>query len=332
MSVQVQTSTTNRFKDWARPVSWWAFGAVAIALIISPFLQNRLIDKRFSVVEEEPFQSDLIQYKPGLIGALRVDAKARLPANRWVTYELQILDESGVVLASGLKQAWRDTGTWSEGGESGSWDESDTQSGFALKTKENQPQTIRVAIQVLEAGTTTNSEWNGPVNFTLSVHDGSIDIRYMWMGFFGTLAMAFITSLSGGGSGQTVISKSIDDSDIGDRATLGGPKNLIQVEALIDSDETTPQKFNIELIIRNADGDVIYRNSSPVNVRKIYDEGTLDGGKAVFRDYFLISPRASYGFYLEATPDQSIDRTRLVVKENFKSRGKVTLTQINDSR
>ena len=45
MSVEVQTLTTSQFKDWAKPFAWWAFGAVSIAIIISPFLQKKLIDQ-----------------------------------------------------------------------------------------------------------------------------------------------------------------------------------------------------------------------------------------------------------------------------------------------
>lgn len=305
---------------------------VAIAFIISPFLQKKLIDKRYLVSEDEPAQSELVKYEPGWIGALRIDASAKLPANRWVTYELQILDESGTLLASGLKQAWRETGTWREGGESGSWDESDVNSGFALRTKDNQPQSIRIAIQVLEAGISSGGAWEGPVDFSLRVHDGSIDVRYMWMGFFGTLAMAILTGMSSGQSGKKVISKTIEDSDVGDRATVGGPKNLIQVQVLINSDETTPRTLNVNLAIRNPDGVTIHQKRSAVPVRLIYDEGDLDGGKAKFQDYFLLSPRESYGFYVEVTPDQSVDRTQLVVKENVKTKGAVDVTRFEDSR
>lgn len=332
MTVQVQTIKTGRFRDWSRLLAWGAFGTVTMGIIISPFLQNKLIDQRFSVSEDEPAQSDLIQYKPGLIGALRVDAKAKLPANRWVTYEIQILDEQGAVLTSGLKQAWREAGTWREGGESGTWDESDANAGFALKTKENQSQPIRVAIQVLEAGQSSGGDWAGPIDFTLKVHDGSIDIRYLWMGFFGTLVMAVLTGISARQTGKKVIDKTIEDSDIGDRAMLGGAKTLIQVQALITSDETTPRSLNVDLVIRNADGVAIHQKRTPVSVKLVYDDGELDRGMSEFREYFMLSPRDSYGFFVEVTPDRSVDRTRLIVKEKVQTLKAVEVTMFNDSR
>ncbi|MEM9135939.1 MAG: hypothetical protein AAGB01_01120 [Cyanobacteria bacterium P01_F01_bin.42] len=301
-------------------------------MVISPFLQKKLIDKRFQIRKDESVQSDLIRYTPTLIGALRVDAKARLPANRWVTYELQILDEGGNVLTAGLKQAWRDAGTWREGGESGSWDESDLNAGFALKSKEKESQAIRVVIQVLETGTSSNAAWNSPVTFSLVVHDGSIDIRYMWLGFFGTLAMAIITTVCAGQSGKKVIAKTIGDSDINARATLGGNASLIQVQIFVDADETTPSNFNINLAVRNPDGETIYQQRSAVPVKRILDNGVLDGGKASFCTYLLITPRDSYGFYVEVTPDQSVDRTVLTVTDNVKTNRAVEVTQIKDSR
>ena len=301
-------------------------------MLASLFIEKQLISKRFSVTEDEPAQSDLIQYKPSPIGALRVDAKAILPANKWVTYEVQILDDQGQVLTSGLKQAWRETGTWYEGGESGTWDESDLDAGFSLKTKEKQAQPIRVAIQVLEAGDTAGRDWAGPITFNLKVHDGSIDMRYLWMGFGGSLVMAYLTGLIASESGKKVISKVIEDSDVGDRATMGGAKKLIEVQVFINSDEHTPKNLNVELSIRNPDGVTIHQKRSTVPVRLIYDEGTLDAGKAYHKEYFLLTPRESYGFYVEVTPDASVDRTQLVVKENVKTKGAVDVTVFNDSR
>lgn len=332
MTVQVRTLRTNQFRDWSAPLAWGGFGTMAAAMIISPFLQNKLIDQKFAVYEDEPAQSDLINYKPSLIGALRIDAEAKLPANRWVTYEIQILDPAGKVLTSGLKQAWRETGTWSEEGESGTWDESDTDAGLALKTKDKQAQSIRVAIQVLEAGDTAGSDWDGPVDIRLEIHDGSIDIRYLWMGFFGTLAMAIITTVSVGQSGKKVISKRMEDSDVGDRATLGGAKSLIQVQVMITSDETTPRSLRVNLAIRNADGVTIHQKQTSVPVRLVYDDGDLDSGHSKFEDYFVLSPRDSYGFYVEVTPDQSIDRTHLVIKEHVKTQKAVEVTVFEDSR
>ncbi|CDN14057.1 hypothetical protein RintRC_4826 [Richelia intracellularis] len=38
---------------------------------------------------------------------MRVDVEARISNNQWVTYEIQLLDKQGKLIASGVKQAWR---------------------------------------------------------------------------------------------------------------------------------------------------------------------------------------------------------------------------------
>ncbi|NJN24011.1 MAG: hypothetical protein HC810_05955, partial [Acaryochloridaceae cyanobacterium RL_2_7] len=291
MTVQVQTLKTGRFRDWSKTFAWGSFVVVLGAMVGSLFLERNLISKRFSVTEDAAARSDLIQYRPSAIGALRVDAKAVLPANYWVTYEVQILDQNDKVLTSGLKQAWRETGSWYEDGESGSWDESDLDAGFALKLNEKETQTLRVAIQVLESGETSGREWAGPVTFELDVHDGSIDMRYLWLGFGGTLVMAYLTGLIASGSGKKVISKVIQDSDVGDRAVMGGQNKLIEVQVFINSDENTPKNLTVELSIRNPDGVTVHEKRTTVAVRLIYDDGTVDAGKASYKDYFLLSPQ-----------------------------------------
>ena len=80
---------------------------VFLALIISPIFKRSLVNQNITVNKGNPVKLKEFILKPQLIGALRVDVEARISNNQWVTYEIQLLDKQGKLIASGVKQAWR---------------------------------------------------------------------------------------------------------------------------------------------------------------------------------------------------------------------------------
>ena len=66
------------------------------------------------------------QLKQGWFGAPRIALRVRQPVNTSSVVNVELLNEQNEVALSFYKDTWRETGTWSEGDESGSWDEQDT--------------------------------------------------------------------------------------------------------------------------------------------------------------------------------------------------------------
>lgn len=317
MQAKPQTQTTGRFVDWFIYLPWLATGAMFLALVIGAFMERTLISTNVTVDPDEPTELQPIQIKKEPLGALRIDVVAGLPTNQWVTYEIQVKDKNDKILASGIKQAWSETGTWAEEGESGTWAEDDLMGGLDVKSLQDEPVTI--ALDVLEYSDTAGKELNTAVPFQLTVKNGVVDDRYLWTGLFGTLVVAFITLFSVSSTGKMVMNKSNRDSDVTGRNTLGGADRLLRVVVKVKSDEFSPRGLNIRLTINDENGEQIYSQMHSVDVSLSKSDGKVSSGSASLTKFFVLEPRASYGFHVEVTPDASIDRTRILIRENART-------------
>ena len=66
------------------------------------------------------------ELKQGWFGAPRIGLSVRQPINTSSVVNIALLNAENQVVLSFYKDTWRETGTWSEGGETGRWDEQDT--------------------------------------------------------------------------------------------------------------------------------------------------------------------------------------------------------------
>lgn len=289
-------------------------------------MERTLISTQVTVDPDTPTDLQPIQLKRELFGALRIDVVARLPSNHWVTYEIQVKDNNGKVLASGIKQAWAESGTWAEDGESGTWAEDDLMGG--LDVRANQAEPVIIALDVLEYSTTAGREVNKAVPFQVTVTNGAVDDRYLWTGLFGTAVIGFLTLFSVSSTGKTVMNKSNRDSDVMGRNTMGGAKRLLRVVVKVQSDENSPRGLNIRLTINDENGEQIYSQVHPVDVSLSKNDGKVTGGNSTLTKFFVLEPRASYGFHVDVTPDFAIDRTRILVRENARTLFPVEVTTL----
>lgn len=326
MRVNIQSRSTNRFIDL------WCYIAVAITgvlyaiLIVSWFLGNLLVSANVLVDADEPETFQPIQVKPDM-GALSIDVNATLPSNRWVTYEIQLRDQQDQVLASAIKNAWAESGTWQEDGESGTWQEQDLLA--ALDIKATKPETITVTLEVLDYTNTAGQEIDEAVPFQVRVRTGTVDSRYLWAGFIGAVGLTILALTSVRSTGDRVIFSRKPDSDVGDRGVVGGPNRLVRVTVTTKSDETSPRQLTVKLFVKDGDGEQIYARDFPVKVRLSKDkQGHPTGGTANLCTFFILEPRGSYGFYAEVVPDGPIDETRLTVREKAKTLGKVNIIHL----
>jgi hypothetical protein len=318
MPPKIQPLTTARFTERSPLIALGALGLLALALAVSPLFSRRLIHTNVSVAPGATVQFDPVQPRRGAIGAVRIDAIALLPDNSWSVFEVQVLDPQGNPLASAIKQAWHESGTWQEEGESGRWSEQDQAGRFDIRQGALEGPIV-VAIAVLEHGTTAGQPLTTPVTLRVTLWDGVIDTRFLWSGAIGVLLLAGLTAIAVRASGQTVISEHIDDSDLVGRGTLGGPDTLVRVIITVVADETSPANLTANLTINDGYGELVYRRplSMPLSFRR--EEGKIEDAKGSATLDLILEPRGSYGFSVEITPDGPVDRTFLTVKEGVRT-------------
>ena len=323
MSVSVQSSSTRRFVDHSTTISFLALILIILAGVGSILLPQQVAQERVQVLPEESIQLPPITIQRRLVGALRVDVKASIPSNHWVVYEIRLYDDQNQLLASGIKEAWRESGVWREGGESGTWSESDLLGGLDIRLGEKKQEEITIAVAVLGYGETRGQViTNQPISFRVDIDNGVIDGRYLWTGFFGVLVMLVLNRLSVGTAGKTKIRKTIKDSDVGERVMIGGKNCLIRVTVNVKSDETSPQSLTVNLWLKDGTGEEIYSEQTPIQLNFRREEGEIEDARGKLEQYFVLTRRGSYGFYVEVTPDQPVDETTLIVTENVKAQSK----------
>lgn len=295
-------------------------------LMASPFLGQLVMQKTLTVAPEETVTLPPVEVKKAAIGALRIDVQANLSNNRWLTFEIQILDSQGNLLASAIKQAWRESGTWQEEGESGTWQEADSRGGLDVRPGQSEPLTI--AIQVLEYTSPSGQEVDEGVPFTVTVRTGVVDTRYLWTGFLGTSVLAVFSLLAVQVAGKKVIDKAMSDSEVGDRLVLGGRDQLLRLTVKIESDETSPPTLDVNLSIKNSQGDQVYHRAHPVKLSYKKENNKIESATGNLTLFFGLESRKSYGFFVEVTPDGPVDKTRLIVREGAKTLGGAEIIHI----
>lgn len=331
MALSIQTQRTHRFLEPTPYLCLLATILVILAALVSLFFSQPLVSSNFQVEEEEPLALTTVQVNPKELGALRIDVKALIPTNRWLTYELQLVDEQGNLVASALKEAWKESGRWSEGGESGTWAEEDLRGGLDVRPTKQEPQKLTIALAVLDYTDTSGREIDEPVNFKVNITNRAIDSRYLWGGFFGTICLACLSFVGVTGSGKIAINKWIFDSDVGERGIVGGKDSLVKVTVKVKADETCPDKLNVNFWLYDGYGEEIYSSIWPiVSFMRTTVNNELKSARGSVGKYFLLEQRGSYRFYVEVTPDRSVDRTEIIIKENVRTNCKVELLQVGD--
>lgn len=335
MSASINTKNTNRFIDPALYIAFGATGLILLALIASAFFEKVLFSKTVSVSEEEVVKIEALKIKPQLIGALRIDATATMPSNHWAIYEIQLLDKQGKLIASATKEAWRESGFDSDG----SWSENDLDAGLDVRAKKNEELTL--ALTVLEQGNrsrfatgnfgTPQPKPAQPVRINVKVANGVVDTRHLWPGLFGTLALSVMTFIAAPRTGKKAISKTINDSDPSDRATVGGADKLVRVKINVKSDENSPSQMRARLVINDSYGEQLYSENIPLNLTFHREEGKLEKVTGFAQQFFVFETQDSYGFHVEVTPDAPVDRTTLTVLDGNRTRGAVDVVHIGST-
>ena len=326
MTVNVSTIKTTGFLD-----RWAYFPRVISAFLLLLILCNSplaktLVEQKITVTGEEPVKVDTINLPASKLGALRIDVKASVPNNYWVVYEIQLVDQNGQVIASAMDEAWQESGTWREGGESGTWSESDILGG--LDVRSSQAEKLDIVIQVLESGTARGQAADLYVSFDVKVKNGVIQVSHLWWGFFYSMMLGIMALLATPMSGQKALSEKIEDSDPQGKATGGGENRVVRIKFKTKLDENSPRTINIQLSIENVYGEQIYTQANSIRVSLAKDEGSITGGIGKLESFFILEPRSLYRFKVNVQPDAPVDWTSLIVRDGSKTLKEIEVVKI----
>ncbi|MBE9033266.1 hypothetical protein IQ266_26380 [filamentous cyanobacterium LEGE 11480] len=178
MSRQTKRQFINRWIDRTPYLLMGMAGCIFLLLIVSPIFASKKLDKTITLAPEQTQVFGPVDIPTQLFGTARVEVEATMSKQRWATYEVQLLDKDNKILVAGIKNAWRETGTWYEDGESGTWDEQDKNSGFDLRLRKAEP--VSIAVTLVEVSDNKGRAVSEVVPLRVTAYTGTIETTPLW--------------------------------------------------------------------------------------------------------------------------------------------------------
>lgn len=169
---------------------------------------------------EQPAISEPFRLEGGPLGSPQISLRAELPANSALELEAELLDSQGAVVLALTKQAWRERGTWSEGGESGTWEERDDQADLALRPPRSGSYSLRLTLE--EMLDSAGQPLQTPILMQVEVRQHSVDAPLLWFTAAVGLVMVRILQTSVYANWRQRRVLRLEDSRVAIRLRAGG--------------------------------------------------------------------------------------------------------------
>jgi hypothetical protein len=337
----------NRVQSKAYVDRWARLSLLAPILGVVLFIVYALAHRdvwsgTLTVSEDEPGTTPELTLPDSWIGAVRIEAHAILPTNRWAAYQVTVLAPDGTALLEVVKEAWAESGTWAEDGERGTWAEDDLDMLWDLRARQAEP--VRFEVSLLDQGTSINdTSWSdsddaagggasgGLVQVRLAVRAGVVDGRFIALAFLLSLAFSVLAYYVAGHGGVPVIVEINHDSEVKGRAEMGGAGKLVSVAVSGLVDETAPHNMNVRVILRDEAGVDRYKDTEVVPVSFRRDEGEIEDGRFALHCYFELPRAGSWGVFADVAPDGPVENVKLVVRDGATTRGTIEVEKLPDA-
>lgn len=327
--------TTAHADRWP---AWSLLGTLALLLlaVLAIVLEKRVWRGTFTLITGETARTNALVLPATRVGGLRVDARADLPTNRWAVFQVRVLDGSNVALLELTKEAWRDSGIWREGGESGRWEESD--SGFDWDLRVRTPEEVTIEVALLETGVSDDPEV-GLSNETialgvhpitvpiqLDIRANVLDLRFIGVGLLVSLSLSLMAFYLAGHGGRPVIVEVNDSSEVRGRAVMGGAGHLTTVVVAGQVDFRGRETVEIRVVVRDEAGVDIYDETH----RRMVHQLPHESAQRRFNLHlgFELPRSTSWGVFVTAKPGEPVEHLKLVVRDAATSRGAIQLEPI----
>jgi len=169
------------------PWGLWLLPVVPLViLLVSALVPQRLLE--LQPAGPSTWVSEPFFLEAGPLGSPFLMVRAQLPRNTQITYGVVLLDPAGQVVFSLSREGWRETGVWNEEGESGTYDESDSDLPLALRPPRQGVHRLRLRQEALSGSDGRPSGESVAFVVTLARH--RVNAPLLWL----TSAAALVAS------------------------------------------------------------------------------------------------------------------------------------------
>ncbi|MCP9848921.1 hypothetical protein [Cyanobium sp. Morenito 9A2] len=264
----------------------WPLGALLLPLLplLVLLLSLQLPRERqlLLLIGDGPVESQPFHLQDGWWGSPRLDLRVELPPNSSLLLDVDLLDGAGQPVLQLSKEGWREQGTWSEEGESGTYDEQDDALTLNLRPRQSGVYRLRLQHQDLLDG--AGVPLADPLQVRLSVENHSVDRPLL---LITALVAAVLVSMLWRvvyGDCRLRVHRRSDEATACERLILGAPGLLrLQVEARYEEPfhppagaGAPPDGLTLELSLTDALGRALLQERQPLRLRPVAgsdDEG-----------------------------------------------------------
>jgi hypothetical protein len=328
--------STDRYTDrWGL----FAFAAPLLVIVLMVFASSRAQTAWQGVLEPRQglphVASPTFSLPAGRMNGFRLRASASLPLNKWAALNLRLVDQQGNVLLDLVKEAWRESGTWHEGGESGSYDESDV--ALEWPARVGQTEQVHLEAGVLDMGDSVADEpgtvldpfrphnSNAPptIPMSITVRTRTSEGTLFLLAFLVSAGLATLAYHRAGHGGVPVVVERAEGSEVrGPPAEMGGPARLVTVAVSGAISSSGPDSVEIEVRVRHAVEREVHRARREVETWRMRQEGS----RHFWTHFHLELPRGRYQITVRARP--SVESMKLLVRDGNSTRGEVEVTRL----
>ncbi len=208
------------------PLLLWLLPLIPLLVLLLSWLEPPQ-RQQIAVAPEDSSTSEPLRLDSGLFGSPLIKLRAELPVNSSMGLGVELLDAGGATVLELAKDGWRETGTWSEGGESGRWEERDD--GVRLSLRPPSSGVYRLRLTLEDLLDTAGVPLESPLLVRLEVRNHSVDAPLLWFTALVTLLMAGIAMGSIYRNWRLRKVLRLEDNRLRLRCRLGGA-GLVRVE------------------------------------------------------------------------------------------------------
>jgi hypothetical protein len=330
-------SSTDRYVDpWGRR----AFLAPLVALVLAfvAITQGEVAwTGSLYVREGEPFRATPpFQLPANWKGGVRIAGEVSLPVNMWAALQVRLVDQQGNVLLDLGKEVWWESGRWREGGETGSYTESDTS--FEWPARLGQAEKVHLEATVLDMGDNvaeygTVLDPSVPydraqppvVAIALQVHTQTADLTLALLAVLLSGGLAILALYRAGHGGTPVFVDAQQSHFIETPAVeLGGFRRLVTVAV---SGATGANDSEQVVVVRLHDeaGRLLHKSRDSATTWKLSDSARR---RYWLHVHFELPTRGRYSLRVETSPPRATNFMKVLVRDGNTTRGSVDVTQV----
>ena len=232
-----------------------------------------------SLISDLPTTSRPFQLDGGWIGSPRIDLRAELPKDTTVVFQAELLGPGEEVLLDLSKEGWRETGTWREGGESGTYDERDAAVDLTLRPRNSGPHRLRLTLE--ELLDRSGRPLVAPLRVWMTVRNHSVDAPLLLFTTAVSGLMVMILWRSVYDDCRRRVVRRVEDSEAATRLWAGGDGLLrlqlvARYEGITDHGTSIAERqVRLKVEISDGHGRPRLRWSQEVPLRRHSSEGDV---------------------------------------------------------